>query len=93
MSKLLLVNLYPFYCNAVTFQRKQLRLDNLIDPVCNTMNNADITSKCYSHFPMTLKLCKSQDFEFGVIAIRFYLKWLIGLLLSIVECDQTIDDN
>ena len=41
MSKLLLVNLYPFYCNAVTFQRKQLRLDNLIDPVCNTMNNAD----------------------------------------------------
>ena len=48
MSKLLLVNLYPFYCNAVTFQRKQLRLDNLIDPVCNTMNNADITKVLFS---------------------------------------------
>ena len=44
-------------------------------------------------FIIDSKLCKSQDFEFGVIAIRFYLKWLIGLLLSIVECDQTIDDN
>ena len=53
MSKLLLVNLYPFYCNAVTFQRKQLRLDNLIDPVCNTMKNAEIT---YVLFYLSLTL-------------------------------------